>query len=89
MVYFDDFPILMESWTWEAACKNILLPFNEHIMPLGRLSTWALGQLAQPITRLPFLTASQGILATLVAMWLIFHFVQREMESLYLGLMAM
>jgi hypothetical protein len=89
MVYFDDFPILTESWTWEAARKNILLPFNEHIMPLGRLSTWGLGQLANPITRLPFLTASQGILVTLIAMWLIFHFVQRETESPFLGLTAM
>jgi hypothetical protein len=89
MIYFDDFPILMESWTWEAAYRNILLPFNEHIMPLGRLSTWCLGQLSNPITRLPYFTAVQGIAATVAAMWLLYLFVRRETGDPNCGLAAM
>lgn len=78
MVRADDFPILMDSWTWEAASANFWQPFNEHVMPLGRVSTWCLVMLAGSPTGLPLATALQGPLAVLLGMVLLFVFVRRE-----------
>src|SRR5919199_3242936 len=45
-LFDDDFLYLAQSWTWQATRENLWLPMNEHAMPLGRLSTWVLVQLA-------------------------------------------
>ncbi len=78
MVRADDFPILMDSWTWEAASANLWQPFNEHVMPLGRVSTWCLVTLAGSPTGLPLATALQGPLAVVLGMILLYLFVRRE-----------
>lgn len=89
MILRDDFPILVDSWTWEDATRNLWVPFNEHVMPLGRLSTWALVQLAGAPTGLPLAAALQGPLAVLVGMWLVFAFVGRECGRPFPALAAM
>jgi hypothetical protein len=89
MIWFDDFPMLMESWTWSDAWSRLWLPFNEHAMPLGRISTWILVQLAGSPTWVPFAVAAQGPLAVLIGMWLVFLFVRREMDQEYLALLAL
>lgn len=89
MVRADDFPILMDSWTWEAASANFWQPFNEHVMPLGRVSTWCLVMLAGSPTGLPLATALQGPLAVVLGMILLFLFVRRETDGTLPGLAAM
>src|SRR5262245_41670461 len=53
VVFYDDFQILAQSWTWERTCDGLWVPQNEHAMPLGRLLCFALECLAG---RLPFLS---------------------------------
>src|SRR5208282_890631 len=57
MLVYDDFQILAASWTWQRTSENLWMPANEHTMPLGRLSTYVLVQLAGGPTGLPLLTA--------------------------------
>src|SRR5262249_49809430 len=52
-LFDDDFAILLDSWTWADAWTNLWRPWNEHAMPLGRLFTAALVQLAGQPTALP------------------------------------
>src|SRR5262245_55477590 len=75
----DDFQILLRSWTWREAWDNLWVPANEHAMPLGRLTTAALVQLAGRFSRVPYLTAWQGPLAILAATLLLYLFVRREL----------
>ena len=42
----DDFQILAQSWTWQKTLDGLWTPNNEHAMPLGRLLTFAVVQLA-------------------------------------------
>src|SRR4051794_7268787 len=42
----DDFQILLRSWTWQRTWDDLWVPANEHAMPVGRLTTWALVWLA-------------------------------------------
>jgi hypothetical protein len=58
-------------------------------MPLGRLSTWLLIQLAGRPTRLPQTLAFQGPLALMLAVVLVYLLVQRETGHPLLGLLAM
>ncbi|MBY0525148.1 MAG: hypothetical protein K2R98_17210 [Gemmataceae bacterium] len=89
MLLWDDFQILAHSWTWEATAANFWAPHNEHTMPLGRLSTWLLGQLAGTPSNLPLLAAWQGPLAVLFGLPLVFLFVKRELGHPLYGLIAM
>ncbi len=89
MVRADDFPILMESWTWRAACTHLWRPFNEHVMPLGRISTWCLVWLAGSPTGLPLATALQGPLAVVLGMALLVVLVFRETGHAWPALTAM
>jgi hypothetical protein len=81
----DDLQLIVASWTWEAARQNLWVPANEHAMPLGRLTTWTLIQLARRPTLLPEATAAQGPLALLVAVALIYVFVRRELGHPFYG----
>jgi hypothetical protein len=85
----DDFQILVRSWTWPAAERNLWVPANEHVMPLGRLTTWALTRLAERQTNLPRLLTLQGPLAVAAGMLLLFLFVRRELGHPFYGLLAM
>ena len=90
IIMYDDFPILMRSWTWAETWKNVWLPNNEHAMPLGRLSTWLLVEAAGGrLTHVPRLVDLQGPLALLVAMVLVYLFVRRELGYPWYGLLAM
>jgi len=77
-VVIDDFQILIGSWAWQDARANLWLPHNEHSMPLGRLSTWLLVQIAGRPTLVPVALALQGPLALVAAVLLVYIFVRRE-----------
>lgn len=85
----DDFLILASSLTWTDTWNNLWQPANEHAMPLGRLSSWALIQIAGRPTALPQATALQGPFALILGMWLLFLFVRREVDDPFPALMAM
>jgi hypothetical protein len=86
---FDDFVIIDHSWTARRALENFWLPHNEHAMPWGRLSTLALIHLDGRLSTLPLRAAVQGVLALIVAVWLVYLLVRRELDSPFFGLLAM
>ncbi len=89
-LFDDDFLLLLKSWTWPAAWQNLWLPHNEHALPLARVSTAALVDLAGGrLTELPLLAAWQGPLAVVLGMVLVCLFVAREMGHVFYGLAAM
>jgi hypothetical protein len=89
VLLYDDFQILQQSYTWNAAWMNLWQPHNEHVMPLGRLSTGLLVQLAGRPTLLPVFAAWQGPLALMAGMLLLYLFVRRELGHSLYGLIAM
>jgi len=89
MITADDFTYIQESWTWQATLDHLWLPFNEHAMPLGRLSTWALVRLAGRPTLFPLTLAFQSILAVMAAVGMLYLFVRRELGHPFYGLVAM
>jgi hypothetical protein len=89
LLLIDDFQILVGSWTWHDAWSNLWLPQNEHSMPLGRLSTWLLAQLARKPTHLPLVLALQGPLAVVAAALLAYLLVRRETGRRLPALLAM
>jgi hypothetical protein len=84
----DDFQILVRSWTWQRAWDEVWVPANEHAMPAGRLTTWALVQLAGRASAVPQLAAVQGPLAAMAAALLVYLFVRRELRHSLYGLVA-
>jgi hypothetical protein len=84
----DDLEILVRSWTWDRTQQTIWEPQNEHAMPLGRLSTRALVLLAGRPTRLPLAASLPGPLAQLLAVYLLYVFVLRELADRRLALIA-
>jgi hypothetical protein len=89
LILYDDFQILVRSWTWADVGANLWVPANEHAMPLGRVSTGALVQLAGRPTAVPLLMACQGPLALLGGMGLLYGFVRRELGHPLYGLVAL
>ena len=79
VIFYDDFQILTQSWTWQRTCEGLWVPQNEHAMPLGRLFCFVLESLAGRLPVLPFLTCLVGPLALLLGLWLLYVFVRREM----------
>jgi hypothetical protein len=88
MIVFDDFAMLVRSLTWTAAWQNVWTPANEHAMPLGRLSTAALVNVAGRQTNFPLAFAMQGPIALFAGMGLFYAFVRREMGHPWYGLVA-
>ncbi len=88
-IQYDDFQILVQSLSWPAAWANLWVPANEHAMPLGRLSTWVLLELAGRQTLYPAVLSLQGPLALLAALALVYRFVERELGQPFHGLLAM
>jgi hypothetical protein len=74
----DDFQILAASWTWHRTLDHLWSPQNEHVMPLGRLLTFALVGLARRPTAVPAVVAWVGPVALLAALGLVQLFVRRE-----------
>ncbi|HTU23663.1 MAG TPA: hypothetical protein VMG10_36840 [Gemmataceae bacterium] len=88
VIFFDDFQILTQSWTWQRTCDGLWVPQNEHAMPLGRLFCFALEWLAGRLPLLPLLTCLVGPLALLLGLWLLYVFVRREMGHSFYALLA-
>jgi hypothetical protein len=88
VLWDDDIQIIVASWTWSATRENLWIPANEHAMPLGRLSTWALVEMARRPTFLSLATALQGPLALLAAVALVYVFVRRELGHPFYGWVA-
>lgn len=86
---FDDVGMLSDSWPWDVTWRNLWQPANEHAMPLGRITTALLVDLAGRQTNLPFVTSLHGPIALLICLWLVFLFVRREMGHPFYGLIAM
>jgi MFS family permease len=85
----DDFQILSQSWTWQKTVDGLWTPNNEHAMPLGRLLTFAVVQLAGRPTALPFFGVLTGIVGVWIGMALTCVFVRRELGHPFYGLTAM
>jgi hypothetical protein len=88
-LFDDDFAILRDSWTWDDAWANLWRPWNEHAMPLGRLSTWMLVRLAGRPSAVALAATLQGPLAVVVGMGLVYRFVRRELGHPFYGMVAM
>jgi hypothetical protein len=84
----DDFQILAQSVTWQQTRDGLWVPNNEHAMPLSRLLTFAVIQLAGRATNYPQAASLVGPTALLAALGLTFCFVQREMGHVFYSLMA-
>jgi hypothetical protein len=85
---WDDFQILECATTWEATWANLWMPNNEHVMPLGRLTTWALLQAAGGQTRWARVLAWQGPLSLLWGLGLVYLLVRRELGHSFYGMVA-
>jgi hypothetical protein len=87
-LFVDDFQILVRSWTWQRTWDDLWVPANEHAMPLGRLTTWLLIQVAGRASSVPQMAALQGPFALLGGVLLLYLFVRRELGHPFYGLMA-
>jgi hypothetical protein len=85
----DDFQILAQSWTWQKTLDGLWTPNNEHAMPLGRLLTFAVVQLAGRPTALPFVGVLTGVVGLLIGIALTYAFVRRELGHPLYGLTAL
>jgi hypothetical protein len=85
----DDFQILLQSWTWEKTWSGLWLPQNEHAMPLGRLTTYVVDQLADRPSALPLAAALVGPVGLLLGLPLLYRFVSRELGHPLYGLAAL
>jgi hypothetical protein len=88
VLYYDDFQILTQSWTWPRTRDGLWVPQNEHAMPLGRLLCFALEALAGRLPVLPFVICLVGPLALLLALGLVYVFVRRELGHSFYALLA-
>src|SRR5437016_4287062 len=84
----DDFQILVRSWTWQRTWDELWVPANEHAMPVGRVTTWALVWVAGRASAVPQLAACQGPLAVIAGVLLLYLFVRRELGHCLYGLVA-
>jgi hypothetical protein len=85
---YDDFGILANSWTWAETEANLWVPQNEHTMPLGRVTTWLLIQVAPDGRWLAYLCDLQGVLGVLLTLPLVYLFVRRETDLQLVGVVA-
>jgi hypothetical protein len=89
LVVLDDFQQLVRGWTWSSTCRSLWEPHNEHVVPLGRLWTWAVVHVVRRPTALPEAAVCHGVLALVAGMWLVYFFVSREVGQPLLGLVAL
>ena len=84
---YDDFEILLASWTWADTRANLWEPMNEHSWPLTRLTTSALvAATGHRQTWLPLAAALPARLALVAALLLTFRFVARHTGSQAAGM---
>jgi hypothetical protein len=88
VIFYDDFPILAQSRTWQRTCEGLWAPQNEHAMPLGRLFCFGLEALAGQLPCVPFFTCLVGPLALLLGVGFLYVFVRRELGHPFYALLA-
>src|SRR5262245_33815653 len=86
---YDDWGILASSWTWRRTVDHLWMPNNEHMMPLGRITTWALVHAVDGQARVPLLTALHGPVLVLICMWMLYVFLRRELDRPFCALVGM
>ena len=89
VLLIDDFQIVLQSLTWQSMTANFWAPANEHSMPLGRFTTWAVIALTTNLTGAARLLCFQGALATAVAAVFVYLLVRRETGQPFPALLAM
>jgi hypothetical protein len=89
LLYYDDYDILLRSFTWADTCANLWVPVNEHSWPLTRFGTWAVIQAAGRPTALPLAAAVYGRLMLVVGLVLLYLFVRRELDCVLCGLVTL
>ncbi|MBX6314251.1 MAG: hypothetical protein IRY99_15265, partial [Isosphaeraceae bacterium] len=85
----DDFFYAAEARDWPTLCVYLLVPHNTHVVPLFRLWTYLLVQLAGRLANLQSTLATGSYVGLVVAMLAVGHFVARETGRTVLGLAAM
>lgn len=86
---YDDFDILLASWTWPDTVANLWEPMNEHSWPLTRLTTAAVVEASgHRQTWLPLLAAIPGRVALVLALLLTYRFVSRHTGSQLAGVIG-
>jgi hypothetical protein len=79
---YDDFDILLASWTWADTRANLWEPMNEHSWPLTRLTTAAVVEATgHRQSWLPLAAAIPGRVALVAGLLLTFRFVARHTRS--------
>ncbi|HEV3146578.1 MAG TPA: hypothetical protein VGZ47_22005 [Gemmataceae bacterium] len=88
-LYWDDFEILLQSYTWSDAYARLWVPINEHCWPLTRIGTWLVVSAARHPSAIPLATAVQSRLMLILGLTLLYLFVRRELADPFCGLVAM
>jgi hypothetical protein len=88
ILFQDDFPILLRSWTWPSTVAGLWEPNNEHAMPLGRLATFVLIRLAGSFEAVPRAASLFGLASLVAGILLTYLFVRRETGQQFVGLAA-
>jgi hypothetical protein len=78
VIYWDDFDLLLKTWTWAETRRNLWVPMNEHSWPLTRLWTFAIVCFAGDCSGIPRTCAIANRLLLLATIALVYHFVRRE-----------
>lgn len=86
--FYDDFDIVMRCRSGPDVLANLWVPQNEHAMPLGHLTTGLLVAIAPNPRVLVHLCGLQGLIATLLAMLLVYRFVKIETGLPLVGVLA-
>jgi len=85
-LFADDFHYILQSIDWETARSNLLVPYNEHLVPATRIVTWILLQLDPVHPERPFAAFTVGML--LLTSTLLFFFARRIGVGDFAGLVA-
>lgn len=88
-IRYDDFNFLTNSRTLSEMRDHLWQPMNEHVMPLARFAAGVLMQLVPRQSAIPLAAQSQGVLAVVLGMWLLYLFVRRELAHPLYGVVAM
>lgn len=86
---FDDFVYLARSRTTDRLRENLFRPHQGHLVPLFRIETFALAQIAGTLEKTPAVLGAASYATLLLAMILIGLIVARETGRAAMGLVAM
>ena len=85
----DDFAYIAQSRNWAVMCAHLFEPHNAHVVPVFRIWTLALVNLAGRLANLPAVFAAAGYLGLVAAMLALGRVITRETGQLAAGLAAM